>query len=149
MAQQGVFQAMNLRRLPDWPERLYAYLQQHASTPFAWGSNDCVRFAAGAVRAITGNDVLPTTWRDRAQAAVVLRSLGGLVPAVDTVLPRLQSAALAQRGDVLLVQATVMHGGRRRWLAVADSGRWWCPSPQGLVRGPIDQAVMAWGVAHG
>ena len=140
---------MILRRLPDWPERLHAYLQQHAAMPFAWGSNDCVRFAAGAVHAMTGRDMLPAQWSDRAQAASVLRTFGGLVPAVDSTLPRLQRVSLAQRGDLLLVQAPSPQGGRRRWLAVSDGGRWWCPAPHGLVMGSIDHAVLAWGVAHG
>lgn len=138
-----------LQRLPDWPEQLAAYLQQHVATRFAWGAWDCARFAGGAVRAMTNRDMLPADWRDRAQAATVLRALGGLVPAVDAALPRLPSPALAWRGDVLLVQASAPQGGRRRWLAVADSGRWWCPAPAGLAQGPIEQAVMAWGVGHG
>lgn len=140
---------MILHRLPDWPERMAAYLARHAATPFAWGQHDCVRFAAGLVHAITGVDLLPADWHTRTEAAQVLRRFGGLVPAVDGVLPRLPAPAAAWRGDVLLVQASAPAGGRRRWLAVADGARWWAPSPQGMTHGPLAQAELAWGVAHG
>lgn len=140
---------MILHRLPDWPERMAAYLARHAGTPFVWGQHDCVRFAAGLVHAITGVDLLPADWRDRAQAVQVLRALGGLAPAVDGVLPRLSTPALAQRGDVVLVQASAPQGGRRRWLAVVDGARWWAPSPAGLVQGPMSLAAIGWEVAHG
>ena len=139
----------SLQRLPDWPERLAAHLASHSATPFVWGSHDCVRFAAGAVHAITGRHILPADWSDRAEAARLLRSVGGLVPAVDAVLPRLWTTTLAQRGDVLMVCAPGPAGGWRHWLAVCDGARWWAPSPQGLACGPAAQAVHAWGVAHG
>lgn len=139
-----------LVRLADWPERLAAYLAEQRGTVFAWGTSDCVRFAAGAVAATTGQQVLPVDWASRSDAAQQLRALGGLVPAVDSVLPRLPVPTLAQRGDVVLVQAPVAGGGaRRRWLAVVDGARWWAPGLAGLTAGSMELAVLAWGVARG
>lgn len=137
-----------LRRLPDWPERLALYLAQHADTPFHWGAHDCVHFAAGAVRAMCGADVLPTHWHDRTQAAQVLRAMGGLEAAVDVALPRLAGTQWAQRGDVLMVRTPTLAGCARRWLAVADGPRWWAPTRTGLASGSTAQAVAAWGVGH-
>lgn len=139
---------MSLRRLPDWPERLADYLARSRTAVFAWGSTDCACFAAGDVLAITGCDVLPGRWADRAEAVRILREQGGLVAAVDAALPRLPSPAYAQRGDVVLVQASVPRG--RRWLAVCDGARAWAPGPAGLVAVPMTHAVHAWGVGrHG
>ena len=140
---------MTIRRLNDWPERLHAYLRQHSATPFSWGSHDCARFTAGAVEAITGRDLLPCEWSDKTQATAALRALGGLMSAMDSVLLRLERVGLAWRGDVVMVQAPVLHGGRRHWLAVADGDRWWSPGPSGLVMGRISDAVHAWEVSHG
>lgn len=138
-----------LQRLPDWPERLAAYLQAARPLAFAWGAHDCAGFAAGAVHAITGQRVLPAVWADRAEAARVLRALGGLVPAVSRALPALAGPALAQRGDVVLVAVPAGNGRAvRRWLAVADGARWWAPQHGGLCAGPMAQAVLAWGVGH-
>lgn len=145
--------AIIITRLPDWPERLAAYLQASAGQRFAWGSHDCVRFAAGAVLAVTGRDLLPAQWHDRRSAARLLRTLGGLPAAVGAVLPALAGPQLAQRGDVLLVAAPVAGGrAQRRWLAVADGARWWAPGPGGLACGPAHggaaRPVHAWGVGH-
>jgi len=53
-----------LTRLPDWHARLVAYLAAASRTPFAPGAHDCALFAAGAVQAMTGND-LAEGWRGR------------------------------------------------------------------------------------
>ena len=139
-----------LQRLPDWPERLAAYLQAAMPVQFAWGAHDCGHFADGAVHAVTGRRVLPAAWADRAEAARMLRRMGGLVPTVGLALPMLATAAMAQRGDVVLVQAPTPDGrAQRRWLAVADGARWWAPQRDGLCAGAMAQAVLAWGVGHG
>lgn len=145
-----ILQDRVLARLPDWPERLAAYLAHARPLRFTWGTHDCVTFAAGAVQAITGQDVLPLRWPDAAHAARALRRLGGLPAAVGLMLPALATPGLAQRGDVVLVQASV-HGGRarRQWLGLADGHRWWTPSATGLESGPMDSACKAWGVGHG
>lgn len=137
-----------LHRLADWPERLALYLAQHAEIPFAWGTHDCVHFVAGAVRSMCGADVLPAQWQDRAQAAQLLRAMGGLEAAVNATLPRLAGPQWAQRGDVLLVRTPTLAGCARRWLAVADGARWWAPTRAGLASGSTAQAVAAWGVGH-
>lgn len=134
-----------MTRLPDWPERLAAYIASYGGAKFALGQNDCALFAAGAVHAVTGARVLPAVWHDKAQAVRMLRMSRGLVAGVDHVLPRLAGPQWAQRGDVVLVQGPA----HRRWLAVVDSARWWAPSADGLASGPIAQAVLGWGVGHG
>ena len=139
-----------LHRLPDWPERLAAYLQTVRQRPFAWGTHDCVRFTAGAVQAVTGRDLLPAQWADAATAARLLRALGGLRGAVGTVLQPLPAPAFAQRGDVVLVRLPQADGrARRQCLAVADGARCWAPSQGGLVAIDAGLACAAWGVGHG
>lgn len=139
---------MIARRLPDWPERLAEYMHQHRASAFAWGSHDCVTFAAGAALAITGETVLKKKWPDAAGAARMLRKVGGLPAAVDTVLVRLPSVAKAWRGDVVLVPDPTPNSARQ-WLGVVDAGQWFAPGPAGLVRGPLSVASVAWGVGHG
>lgn len=45
-----------MKRLPDWRDRLIAYLAASARTPFAEGRHDCALFAAAAILAMTGED---------------------------------------------------------------------------------------------
>lgn len=130
-------------RLQDWPERLGAYIVAGLRKPHAWGTNDCVTFARGGVQAVTGVAIdLPVHWHDRDSAALALEAMGGLAAAVDSVLPRLPSPALAQRGDVVLFEAP----HRDPWLAVVFDGVGWAPAPRGLLSSPIEMAVTAWSV---
>lgn len=146
---------VTVQRLIDWPERLAAYFAQHRSTPFAWGGHDCVGFAAGAAQALTGANLLAQTglrWACRPSAAAALRTAGGLVKAVSSVLPSLPSPAWAQRGDIVLVQAILAQprrNVRRQWLAVVDGAQWRMPAAAGLAAGDMQLAVHAWGVGHG
>lgn len=47
-----------IERLPDWRTRLDAYLAECEPLPFLYGFNDCATFAFGAVREMTGVDVV-------------------------------------------------------------------------------------------
>jgi hypothetical protein len=53
-----------MQRLPDWQNRLSAWLAGIARQRFAPGELDCAIFAAGAVQAQTGLD-LAANWRGR------------------------------------------------------------------------------------
>ena len=46
-----------MKRKTNWRPLLAAYVESVAHTPFAWGSHDCALFAAGAVEAMTGEDI--------------------------------------------------------------------------------------------
>ena len=46
-----------MTRLHDWPQRLDRYVAGLCDVPFAWGSADCCQFIAGAIHAVTGEDL--------------------------------------------------------------------------------------------
>lgn len=84
---------------------LFVFIESRASTPHAWGrrKNDCVSFAAGAVKAQTGRHRLgDLSWTTRAGALQVLDREGGLEAAVDKRYRRIAAAA-AMRGDIAAV----------------------------------------------
>jgi cell wall-associated NlpC family hydrolase len=134
-----------MQRLPDWPERLYAYIESRRSTPFAWGVNDCAMFAAGAVRATTGVNRLPAFdhWQDARGALRVLGKERGFEKAMDARFDRRRSPLEAQRGDVVLMKTT---NPPRKWLAVCDGPNCWAPAAEGLVSRPLSDAIIAWEV---
>ncbi len=133
-----------MRRFADWPSRLAAYIAQRRETAFEWGRHDCVTFAAGAVHAITGRSPVVVDWGSQLDAVRALRARGGLAEAVDYVLPRADSPLLAKRGDVVMVEQL-----GKAWLAVVDAAGWVAPSVDGLVRGPLESASIAWRVGGG
>lgn len=95
-----------MRRLANWESRLDSYVTARRALPFAWGRNDCVLYAAGAIEAMTGEALALPKWTTGRQALRHLQSLGGLELAVDYVLTRLPGPRHAKRGDILLIPQT-------------------------------------------
>lgn len=128
-------------RLADWEGRLSAYLADHTSCAVAWGQMDCVRFAAGAVKAMTGTDPLPKlTYKTEAGAWRALKRLGftSLSQAVDAHLSPTHPA-MARRGDVVMCDGAlgVCIGGDALFLPVEGCG---------LIRRPRKDWTSAWAV---
>ena len=83
-------------------EKLLAFLEQKTRSPFGWARsrNNCVTFAARAVKAQTGRDPLTgLKWQTLEEGERLLEREGGLEAAVDKRLRRIPPA-MAQRGDV-------------------------------------------------
>lgn len=62
-------------RVADWSVRLARAIEQHGNLPFAYGLSDCGQFAADAVFAVLGRDVLGPYrgYKTKTGAARVLR----------------------------------------------------------------------------
>lgn len=134
-----------ITRLPGWPERLAAFIESRRHTAFAWGRNDCATFAADALLATTGTDVLASlrgTWASEPEAAAVLARMGGLPRAAMACLGRpLRHAAAAPRGAVVLARM-----GRTVVLGLRLSSAQWCaPGAAGLLFRPAAEVRLAWG----
>lgn len=132
-----------LTRLPDWEDRLAAYLAAKAGEPFAWGVNDCALFACGAIEAMTGDHPgarFAGTYDDAKGAAKVLRLVGEgtLAKTFSSSFPEV-SPGMAQRGDVVEAQGAVgiCMGAFGLFLADADHG---------IIRLPRATFTKAWRV---
>jgi hypothetical protein len=138
-----------LTRRPDWEDRLAAYLARCRDRPHRWGSHDCMLFAAGVCRALTGFDPARGhrgKYCGAVSAARYLRSLGWASPeaAADTLFERIPPA-MARRGDLVLHVVDGDRGGHPGVCigAVAlfvgeAAGR------SGLVRVPMRDCAAAW-----
>lgn len=132
-----------MTRFLDWPERLNDFLEGRRERPFSWGDNDCVLFAADAVLAMAGEDIV-ALWRgydNEREALRRLRDVGGMRGLMEIVgLPE-KPVGLAQRGDLVLV----MNDGRETFGVVAGHGHWCGPGEDALVFRPLtdDEPVLA------
>jgi len=159
-----------ISRFETWEQDLAEFLEASANRPFAWGSHDCCLFVSEAIRIMTGTDIAEIKhWRgnyhDETGAYFTLfKSMR--TRKFRTALERLAEefglvpwshAALAQRGDVALVQdgaavaAIAADFGPpvlKEALGIVDlSGRWVaCLGPEGLTRLPVDRILIAWKV---
>lgn len=133
------------QRLPDWPERLAAFVEARRHVPFAWGSNDCATLAADAVLATTGADpmaALRGRWASEEEAGAVLQSMGGLAAAARRVLGRpLDVWQQAGRGAVVCAN---MQG--QCILGVSLGAVWCAPGAAGLLFRSCAEVRLAWSV---
>lgn len=135
-----------LTRLPDWPERLAAFLAAVKDRRFAWANHDCCSFAADAVLAMTGTDAIAPwrgTYTTKLQAARVLGKAGGLSALVTSCVGQpLASPLLAQRGDVMLFEMPAPHGPAALGICVGPHIA--APGPRGTELLPCAAALAAW-----
>lgn len=136
---------MSAQRLPDWTARLAKVVVERQRVPFAWGSNDCVAFAADCVAAMHGKDSMAefrTERRCARQAQQQLAEGGGLDAGLARAGLEEVPPAFAQVGDLVLLRL----GPRRRVLGVCNGLEALSPARRGLGQAPMANAVQAWRV---
>lgn len=95
-------------RLPDWDQRLAAWINAEAVHPFNEADAHCGWFAADAVIAITGIDLV-SEWRGKhktiAGAARALKKAGfeDHIALAASLLPEI-APAFAYRGDLMVIE---------------------------------------------
>lgn len=100
-----------MRRLPDWEERLGAYINQVRDAPFRYGEHDCILHSARAVEVMTGTDIAAGyrgEYDSQAGAAAILKAKGQgtLLRTLDATLER-RKPSRARRGDLVWFEGSV------------------------------------------
>ena len=134
---------MSIERLADWPDRLDRFLRERADMPFAWGSNDCVTFAADALAAMTGAELLTPIWHSAITAKAAIGSESLLVRA-DRVMQKVFSQiprAFARRGDIGLGDGE--HGPT---LVVKTVSYWVGPGTTHMLAMPDEKVALSWAI---
>lgn len=143
-----------IKRFPDWPERLAAYLESRRNAPFEFGVHDCCTFACDAVKAQTGTDPMALArgkYKTEKGAANWLKRNGGDLEAAARKLGSempIIPAAFAGRGCVVLGSVLTPFGvhidslglvgmDSRFALFAAFDGGW--------ISGPVQGCRIAWG----
>ncbi len=132
-------------RLPDWRPRLTAYLAETAHQGFRYGSNDCALFAAGAVRAMTGQDPA-AAWRgtySTLEGGLERLRKAGFKDHIDQAgtLFAAVAPAFAQVGDIAGIETPA------GWALGIFTGECIaCLTPAGLGHLPRGAASLAWTV---
>ena len=136
-----------LRRLPDWQDRLATYVRCRSKRAFAWAVHDCVQFALGDVQAVTGTGLhhrVPA-YACRRTAAAGVRAHGGLHELGLHVFGPDAPPAFATHGDIGLIQWPP-DGPSLRAFAVSNGGTWFAVGRQQLELLPSHAALRCWKV---
>lgn len=134
---------MTSKRLPNWRQRLAAFVAANRIRPFDWGSADCCLSAADAVLAFTGHDYAAPLrgYRSRFGAARALLRAGhrSVASYLDSILPR---TSRPRAGDFVAIPMAPLDA-----VGIADGrGGMWGQSEHGLTREPIPPGALFWSV---
>jgi hypothetical protein len=97
-------------RLPDWEDRLSAYLTEVRDRPFEYGAHDCILHACSAVEAMTGWDAAAEfrgQYSDATGAKRALREIGDgtLIRTINARFPK-RPVGKAMRGDIVMFEGS-------------------------------------------
>lgn len=140
--------AVAVRRLQRWEDRLEYFLDCRVYRPFRWGTNDCAAFAADAVQAMTGRDVLAELRVPRTTALEAMRAarrIGGVPAALERAGLEPIDPRDAHMGDLVMVRDPATQDADPV-LAVVTGNAAVCPGPRGAVVAPLSWGVAAWRV---
>jgi len=101
-----------LKRCPEWPKVLAAFVDEYRGKPFAWGSHDCCMTAAEWVRTCTGHDAANSyrgKYRSELGAMKLLKRDGGVRGIASACLPSVP-VNFAHRGDLVAYQDVSRQG---------------------------------------
>lgn len=132
-------------RRSDWRARLNAYIVSHRATPFGYGTHDCALFAAGAVEAMTGED-MAAAFRgayDSAEGGLVAMQAAGFESPIALAASRFERipASLAAVGDIAVVDT---ENGPA--IGVVQGAQIAMVGPSGLMLVPLTSARLAFRV---
>lgn len=134
---------ISLTRLDKWEDRLSQYISSVRDTPFVWGAHDCCIFAADAIQAMTGIDLMPEErgCYDSSTSAMLLLKRQGFASAEQKLDSLLEVIPIgrAHRGDIALAYDNA---------GVVAGDFAWMIDDDGLVRIPRAEWSRAWKVGR-
>lgn len=96
----------------DWQIDFDEFVFKNKDKPFEWGSWDCILFSDAMVKAITGQNLLPKTWKwktekEAMQSISKYGNKKGLVHAINSAVKKVKgieqiSVDYAQKGDFVV-----------------------------------------------
>ena len=134
-----------MQRLPDWEERLHAFLDDNAVRVFEWGQWDCGLYVTAAAAAQTGVDLgkpFRGTYTTAKGAAEALRAIGAgtLQRTITALFGAPIPTAQAQRGDIIM-------DGRNAGICMGGHGLFL--TEEGFEKQPRTAWTKAWAVGRG
>ncbi|RZU39323.1 DUF6950 family protein [Edaphobacter modestus] len=146
---------MALNKKQHWHTRAFHnFLVERATSPFAWGTNDCALFVADAILAITGTDIAENfrgKYTTELGALRIIKKITGGSTIADAAtycankhgLAEHTHPLMAKRGDLVVIDnggnliAGVVHLNGRHVVSVGENG---------IVQLPITNIVRAWSI---
>lgn len=132
----------------DMEHRLPAFLSAATGRRFAWGTHDCMLFAADWVRELHGIDPAAPwrgTYGSADEAKTIVDNAGGMAPLIHAAVTPLgwQGVGGAARGDIALVRSPTRFGQQLVASVFVGHGKFALLTGSGLVIAPAP-FVLGW-----
>jgi len=132
-----------MKKLPNWDQCLRDFLITHKKTPFQWGEWDCCLFSDSAIKAMTGENLIPDEliWEDEPSARQAIKGYGR------TLGKSIEKAAMAkglvrvkeaQKGDLVVIKENGSEVA-----GISYGANVLCPSDNGFTRKNSNLIQMA------
>ena len=139
-----------MKKKQDWQVILVEFLDKHKDTAFEWGKWDCCIFSNAALKAISGNNVIPKElkWKDEASAQKAIKDYGKTLKGALTKACKKAGMeeihiGFATAGDLILYKEESELAG------IHDGFNIISPTDDGLAVKSPELAVKAWRVPNG
>lgn len=132
-----------IKHSTEYLEALDAFLDERRACAFEWGVQDCCTLAADWVRLVRGSDPMAGLrgLASEFQAMRAVADLGGLRSAVSSRMGEAIPGAMAQAGDLALVD-----DAGRESIGICTGGAVAVAAPQGLALAPLTSVRATWRV---
>ena len=133
-------------KYPDWQKRFWQVLESKREATFAYGTHDCVLFAASMADAISDADYMERareafSWSN-AREALVLTHGKDLQSLIESVMGPMQRWQYMSMGDMVLI----CDEADQKSLCVHDGCKLLGPDAVGFKEVPMRYAVGGWKV---
>ena len=129
-------------RVQQWPQRLYAVIEESISKTFQWGEHDCSLFALDCVDAMCDTEIA-SEWRGKyeteQEAYELLESVGGFDAVAESYGFKKVDILQATRGDIAFIN-------NHQALGIVVGDQIVATGPTSLVSVPLDSAEIFWSV---
>jgi len=135
-------------RIQSWPQALDEYIESCRSTHFQYGRFDCAIFTAGAIRVITGTDLMEgfPFYDSKTSAYRLIKKHGSTEKMISALLPnsRQIAPALAGRGDVVTLNLDLESGEHGPSIGICVGVKFVTTALAGIVFSDISRVASAW-----
>ena len=135
-----------MKKLGNWEQNLADFLDENANKPFEWGKWDCCKFSDSAIKAMTGDTVIPKSlkWNNEEEAKKAIKSYG-----VSTLLKAMIKACKAKKlkeVDLAYVRKgdLVVYKEESQLVGISTAYNIVSPTDDGLAFKDNDLAIKAW-----
>jgi len=140
-----------ITKLADWQIYLHRYLSENKNRDFEWGDWDCIIFANGALKAISGANVMPSEleWRNEQEAIEAIHAYGRTF--ANSIKMACKNAGL-ERIDVQQITAgdlCIYMNDNEELCGICDGFALISPSDNGYAFNKCDTARLAWRIPNG